>query len=354
MARLEVRSLSKFYGAVPAVSDLSHDFAEGEITTIVGPSGSGKTTTLWMIAGLISPDAGRIFMDGLDVTSVPAERREIGMVFQSYALFPHLSVEDNVAFGLRVRGVAKSERRDRARAALAGVRLDKLAERRITSLSGGEQQRVAVARALAYRPKALLMDEPLSALDAKLRETLRGELFHLLRDLGLTTIYVTHDQVEAMSLGRDLLVMNGGRLEQVGTPRDVYTRPRNAFVAGFLGGANLFRGECTREGGRTRLALAFMTVDLPIDAAAGPCWAMVRPEDFVLAENGNADFRADLDSAFFLGNQLRLQLRARGEALVVDLRDPGEADFRGGVDLRVRRDRVCLWPREAENGSPRP
>jgi putative spermidine/putrescine transport system ATP-binding protein len=350
MARLSVVGLTKSYGPVAAVSDLSHEFADGEITTVVGPSGSGKTTTLWMIAGLIDPDAGRVFVDGADLTAVPAEKREIGMVFQSYALFPHLTVEDNVAFGLRVRGVGRAERKGRAREALARVRLEGLTRRSVTTLSGGEQQRVALARALVYQPGVLLLDEPLSALDARLRESLRGELFSLLRELAITTVYVTHDRVEAMSLGTHVLVMNCGRIEQAGSPRDVYTRPMNAFVAEFLGGANLFRAECVAEDGGIRLRLPFAELELDArTAAVGPCWAMLRPEDVQLASNGDADFEANLRSAFFQGSHLRLQLEVSGHPMVVDVRDPGELHFTDGVPLRVRRDKIWVWPREAED-----
>jgi putative spermidine/putrescine transport system ATP-binding protein len=297
-----------------------------------------------------------VFLDGVDVTAVPAERRGIGMVFQSYALFPHLTVEDNVAFGLRVRGLARARRRELAREALALVRLESLALRSVATLSGGEQQRVALARALAFQPRALLLDEPLSALDAKLRESLRGELFRLLKELRITTVYVTHDQTEAMSLGKDLLVLSGGRLVQSGAPRDVYARPRNSFVADFLGGANLWKGECVGEPGRMRVRLAFAELELSDGERPGPCWAMVRPEALEVVPDSDCDFRARLDSAFFLGSHVRMELTAAGEPLVVEVRDPGEVDFGASVPLKVRRDKICVWPRteEEEEGAARP
>jgi len=194
---LEARALTKSYGVVQAVKHFTHRFVEGKITTILGPSGSGKSTALALLAGIKQADGGSVFLDDCDITSVPPERRDFGMVFQSYHLFPHLDVQKNVEFGLRVRGIARREREERARETLALTRIEHLASRRITEISGGEQQRVAMARSLAIRPKVLLMDEPLSALDAKLREELRAELLRLLAHLAITTIYVTHDQSEA-------------------------------------------------------------------------------------------------------------------------------------------------------------
>ena len=204
-----------------------------------------------MIAGLADPDAGAVLLDGRDVTNVPAEKRDIGMVFQSYALFPHLNVLENVAFGLRTRGMGKAERRARAREVLETVRMGGFENRPVDGLSGGEQQRVALARALAFKPRILLLDEPLSALDAKLREDLRGELFNLLRALALTTVYVTHDQAEALALGDELVVMREGRIEQSGRPADVYHRPASPFVARFLGAANLVAGDVSARGRRS-------------------------------------------------------------------------------------------------------
>lgn len=224
MSTIETRNLDKSYGTFRAVSAFSHSFREGEITTIVGPSGSGKSTTLWLIAGLTRPDGGRILIDGADVTDRAAEHRDVGMVFQSYALFPHLSVRENVEFGLRVRGIAKDERRRRAHEVLELVHMERSAQRRIQKLSGGEQQRVALARALAFRPRILLMDEPLSALDAKLREELRDELLRLLNELKLTTIYVTHDQSEAMLSAADASVLQCSSCRMV-TSKGVYVCP---------------------------------------------------------------------------------------------------------------------------------
>jgi ABC-type Fe3+/spermidine/putrescine transport system ATPase subunit len=350
MSLLEVRALSKSYAGVPAVAGISHVFAEGEITTIVGPSGSGKSTTLWMIAGLIPPDAGTVLLDGVDVTNLPAERREIGMVFQSYALFPHLSVRENVEFGLKVRRIRGRRRRDLALEALRLVRLEPFAERRIRELSGGEQQRVALARALAYRPRVLLMDEPLSALDAKLREQLRMELAALLAELKITTVYVTHDQVEAMSLGSELVVVHAGRVEQAGKPRDVYRRPTNAFVANFLGSANIFEAVCTAASGRPVVRLPFAEIEAPEGSPLGACWAMVRPEDLEICADGSGSIPCDFDALFFLGNQCRLKVRVGEWSLLADAPNHFTIGDTTRLTLAVRPGKVVLWPRKGDNG----
>ncbi|HVT58212.1 MAG TPA: ABC transporter ATP-binding protein [Thermoanaerobaculia bacterium] len=347
MAELEAQGLRKSYGGRAAVEDFSQRFADGRITTIVGPSGSGKTTTLWMLAGLIAPEAGTVRLDGSDLAGVPAERRGIGMVFQDYALFPHLSVRENVEFGLRVRGLARAARRRRAEETMALVRLLPHADRPVQRLSGGEQQRVALARALAFQPGVLLLDEPLSALDAKLREELRGELFSLLHGLAITTIYVTHDQVEAMSLGERLIVMHGGRIEQAGPPLEVYRRPANPLVARFLGAANILPAECVMAGGgRPRLVLSFANLEAPAGARPGACWVMIRPEDMVLAANGEGHFHAALESALFLGNQLRLQLRAGGQALLLDVDNDAALAPAATLAVRVKSEKISVWPRE--------
>jgi ABC-type Fe3+/spermidine/putrescine transport system ATPase subunit len=343
MAELTVRGLSKTYGETPAVSDFSHTFADGKITTVVGPSGSGKSTTLWMIAGLTRPDRGAIRIDGEEVTHLAAEHREIGMVFQNYALFPHLTVRENVEFGLRVRRVPRAERNKRALETLALTRIEHLSERYPSRISGGEQQRVALARALVIRPKVLLMDEPLSALDAKLREELRGELFRLLNELGVTTVYVTHDQMEAMSLGNDLIVMNEGRIEQVGPPLDVYLRPENTFVANFLGAANAFEGECVLRSGRRRVRLPFTEIDLIDDFPEGPCWAMIRPEDLSIAtQKGDAHFHGEFASSVFLGNRLRVSIRVGSIDVVLDVGNDTVIDPRLPIPIRIDTTKVYL------------
>ncbi len=235
---IELESVSKRFGRHAAVDDVSIAIQEGEFFSLLGPSGCGKTTTLRMIAGFESPDAGRIVLQGRDVTSVSPNRRPVNMVFQHYALFPHMSIYDNVAFGLKVKHVPRQDHRERITEMLQVVSLEGLERRRIRQLSGGQQQRVALARALVNRPAALLLDEPLGALDVKLRKQMQLELKRIQAELGTTFVYVTHDQEEALAMSDRIAVMNGGRVEQIGSPRAIYERPQTAFVADFIGSLN--------------------------------------------------------------------------------------------------------------------
>jgi putative spermidine/putrescine transport system ATP-binding protein len=238
-ADVRLVQLVKHYGDVAAVDGVSVDIAKGEFFTLLGPSGSGKTTTLRLIAGFELPDAGRVELGGEDVTNRPPYARDVNTVFQDYALFPHMTVADNVAYGLRIRRVAKGERRERVADALRIVRLDGYGGRKPSQLSGGQRQRVALARAIVNRPQFLLLDEPLGALDLKLREEMQVELKRIQGEVGITFVYVTHDQEEALTMSDRLAVFNAGRIEQVGTPAEVYERPANAFVAGFVGVSNI-------------------------------------------------------------------------------------------------------------------
>jgi putative spermidine/putrescine transport system ATP-binding protein len=244
---IELRAARRAFGAVIALDDVSLTIAPGEFFALLGPSGSGKTTCLRLIAGFDLPDAGQILLDGDDVTEVPPFRRNVNIVFQNYALFPHMTVAENVAYGLRVRGVAVSERQSRAEEMLALVRLAEFGGRRPNQLSGGQKQRVALARALINQPKVLLLDEPLGALDLKLREEMQAELKGLQRRLGITFVFVTHDQGEALSMADRVAVFNRGRVEQLDTPRELYNRPRTAFVANFVGSANVIGAEAAQH-----------------------------------------------------------------------------------------------------------
>ena len=299
---IRLRGCAKtFADGTTALRPTDLDVAAGETVVLLGPSGCGKTTTLRIVAGLESPDPGGTVRFGeLDVTEVPIERRNVGMVFQSYALFPNLTVRGNVEYGLRVRGMAPRERHARVHEMLAMMRIEPLAERRVDQLSGGQRQRVALARAIAPRPRALLLDEPLTALDARLREELRVEIDRLLRSLRITTVYVTHDQAEAMALGDRIAVMADGRIVQVGTPREVYFQPADAFVADFVGTMNRIDG--TIDGGTLRFPGGALA--LP-DGHARP-WAMFRPEDLRLVEPGHAQFSGRVASCFFLGDHTRV------------------------------------------------
>src|SRR5579862_9328407 len=255
-ASIEFRSVSKLYGTVAAVNDISFTIAPGTLVTLLGPSGCGKTTTLRMIAGLELPTAGTIRIGEKDVTRVPASDRDVSMVFQSYALFPHMSVLENVSYGLVVSGMEKGLVADKARAALQTVGLAGFDARLPSELSGGQQQRVAVARALVLEPAVLLFDEPLSNLDARLRRQMREEIRDLQQRLGLTVVYVTHDQQEAMAVSDRIIVMNAGRIEQQGSPRELYERPATPFLARFMGESNPARGRVSRlDAHRVRVQL---------------------------------------------------------------------------------------------------
>jgi putative spermidine/putrescine transport system ATP-binding protein len=268
---IELRLASRRFGSVVALDNVSLTIASGEFFALLGPSGSGKTTCLRLLAGFDRPDSGSVWLNGVDVTNVPPHRRNVNTVFQDYALFPHMSVADNVAYGLRVRGVAVAERRERAREMLSLVQLESFGDRRPAQLSGGQRQRIALARALINQPQVLLLDEPLGALDLKLREDMQTELKSLQQRLGITFVFVTHDQGEALSMADRVAVFNQGRIEQLDTPRDLYARPRTAFVADFVGSANIVPAAIAAR--LTNRAQAFairpeLVAVLPVDAPA--------------------------------------------------------------------------------------
>jgi putrescine transport system ATP-binding protein len=298
---IQIKGLSKHFDGAAAVNDVSLDIYRGELFAILGGSGSGKTTLLRMLAGLEQPAAGSIIIDGVDMTDVPPHRRPVNMMFQSYALFPHMTVEQNVAYGLRKEGLSPAQTGSRVAEMLALVKLDSLGGRKPDQLSGGQKQRVALARALVKRPKVLLLDEPLAALDRKLREYTQFELMNIQDQLGITFLVVTHDQEEAMTLATRIAVMDAGSFVQIGTPTEIYEFPRNRFIADFFGTVNLFAGRVTGISGD---ALTFRSDDLPVDihAPASGCepgaeaWIAVRPEKISLsrslpAETGSNRFK---------------------------------------------------------------
>jgi len=262
---IDVRGLRKSYGDVAAVDGVDLEIGRGEFFTLLGPSGSGKTTTLRMIAGFERPDAGEIRLRGRDVSQLPPYARDVNTVFQDYALFPHMTVQENVEYGLRVKKVAKAERRQRAREALELVRLDGYGDRKPAQLSGGQRQRVALARALVNRPQALLLDEPLGALDLKLRQELQIELKAIQQELGITFVYVTHDQEEALTMSDRLAVFRDGRIEQIGAPAEVYEQPASEFIAGFVGVSNVLE----RAGRRFTVRPEKISLLPPDGASAG-------------------------------------------------------------------------------------
>src|SRR5580704_16282092 len=303
---LRVENCGKtFADGTRALEPVTLGIARGETVVLLGPSGCGKTTLLRMIAGLEMPDAGgRILFNETDVTGVPIEQRNVGMVFQSYALFPNMNVADNIGYGLKIRRVNAADRKARVVELVALTGIEGLEDRRIDQLSGGQRQRVALARAVAVRPSVLLLDEPLTALDAALRERLRGELNRLLRTLGITAIYVTHDQSEAMALGDRIVVMRKGAIAQVGTPRDIYFTPANRFVAEFVGAANILEAEC--NGGA--LVLPGGTLRLAGGTKDGTVLAMVRPETIKIITADSASLSGLIDSVSFVGDRQRASI----------------------------------------------
>jgi spermidine/putrescine ABC transporter ATP-binding subunit len=319
------RVTKRFPGGVVAVAGIELTVEPGEFFSLLGPSGCGKTTTLRMIAGFEEPDEGRVVIGGRDLTHVPVHHRDMGMVFQSYALFPHRTVAENVAFGLRMRKVAKPEANARVAAALAQVKLEGYEGRRPAELSGGQQQRVALARAIVIRPPVLLCDEPLGALDRKLRQAMQVELKELQRALGVTLVFVTHDQEEALAMSDRIGVMNSGRLEQVGAPAEIYDRPRTRFVAEFIGEINLIEG--TISGGR------FAAADgrgLPAPPAGdGPAALALRPEKLRIVAVGAGVIDGVVSDASFLGDQVLYSVAlAGGRRLLVKEGNPGTGALR--------------------------
>jgi putative spermidine/putrescine transport system ATP-binding protein len=331
-ASLQINSLGKSYGPSQAVASVSLDIAAGEFVSLLGASGSGKTTTLMMIAGFTPPDAGEIVLDGQPITHLPPERRGIGVVFQNYALFPHMNVARNVGFPLKMRRVSAAETAGRVAEALARVGLAGLSERLPTQLSGGQQQRVALARALVYEPGLLLMDEPLGALDRSLRETMKTEIRRLHRQLGITIVYVTHDQEEALTLSDRIALMDRGRIVQIGSATDLYERPANAFVAGFIGESTMIGGKVVRDG-EAGQALLPAAGGPPLPARPGAlregdaATFLLRPEKASLsaADAPGSGLRATVQDIVYVGEISRLTLRLDGGPELT-IKQPNRAD----------------------------
>jgi putative spermidine/putrescine transport system ATP-binding protein len=334
-----------FADGTRALEPATLDIARGETLVLLGPSGCGKTTMLRIIAGLELPDAGgRVLFDGNDMTSVPIERRNVGMVFQSYALFPNMTVADNIGYGLKIRGVGREERAARVAELVALTNIAGLENRRISQLSGGQRQRVALARAVAIRPGVLLLDEPLTALDAALRDRLRGELNRLLRALGITTIYVTHDQSEAMELGDRIVVMQKGVIAQIGTPREIYFAPNSRFVAEFIGAANIL--ESPVENGH--LVLAGGRQPIEGTASSATAIAMIRPETIGIVEVGSVPLSGVIDSISFIGDRQRMVVSGvSNRPLTIDAPNTIRAQIGEKVGLSIAPNAVRLLPPES-------
>ena len=355
-----------FPGGTQAVKDESLQIMEGEVFTLLGPSGCGKTTTLRMVAGLESPETGSIYFKDRPIVVtdqrlfVPPNKRAVGMVFQSYAIWPHMTVEENVAYPLKLRGVPRGERQDRVKTVLGLVGMDGLQKRQAPLLSGGQQQRVALARALVYEPEVLLLDEPFSNLDTKLREQMRLELKLLQRRLGITVLFVTHDQIEALSLSNRIAVMNFGEVQQVGTPHEMYEAPANPFVRDFLGKTVLLKGKvsATNEAGQVAVAVdgapncvVFGRSYLPDEVPMGEAVYMaMRPDDLGLSA---ADSRAapagtvegEVENLQFLGERTEYQVRVNEQGSVLAYGGHHEILPEGGkVRLKINADTVSVWP----------
>jgi putative spermidine/putrescine transport system ATP-binding protein len=341
---LELSGLSKAFDANLVLDDFSLSVARGEFITLLGPSGCGKTTLLRLVAGLLNADGGTVRVDGRDLTHLPAHRRNVGIVFQSYALFPHLNVHDNIAFGLRAKGMASALVEREVREALALVRLEEFGGRSVRALSGGQQQRVSLARAMVTRPAVMLLDEPFSALDRKLRETMQIETRQILRRIGATAIFVTHDQEEALVMSDRVVVMNQGRAEQIGAPKSVYAAPATPFVLGFVGQATRLRGTVESGDGRMMLVRTESgAVPAPGSFAPGTrVLVAVRPERVRVNEASELPLKAIVRDFAFLGSKTHVMFEsAADDVLMAELPGAPPEELRSGSEVAVS------WPAEA-------
>ena len=345
MGAVSLNNIVKRFGTFTAVEKTSLDIPEGSFTTLLGPSGCGKTTTLRMIAGLLDPSEGEIIINGKRVNDVPIHKRNLGLVFQNYALFPHKTVAENIAFGLRYRNVAKPEITRRVTAALELVQLPQVAARYPKALSGGQQQRIALARAIVIEPDVLLLDEPLSALDANLREDMRVELKNIQERIGVTTVFVTHDQSEALAMSDQIVVMSNGRVEQVGAPQEVYNTPASEFVARFLGASNILSGRCIARGadGAVLEVPVFGKVTVPAAkaphlAGEGAAKLVIRAEKLLLRdsppEGGAFSARATVETVDYQGQSVRYFVRA-GEMQLQAINMIDESPFPAGAQVHM-------------------
>nr|WP_316652580.1 ABC transporter ATP-binding protein [uncultured Gellertiella sp.] len=335
MATLRVDNISKMYGSISAIEPLSLDFPDGELVCLLGPSGSGKSTLLRIMGGFEAPSGGRVLIDDVDVVATPPEHRPTAMVFQSHALWSHMTVFENVAFGLKLRKMRKPFIAGKVREALEMVGLQNHAGRMPRQLSGGQQQRVAIARCLVLEPKILLMDEPFASLDQHLRDRLREEVRQIQRKLGITTVFVTHGQDEALSIADRIVVMSTGRIEQVGSPNDIYEAPRTAFVAGFIGDMNML--DCTVEAGRIRIA----GLDMPASVTAGAVTLAVRPEDFVV-EGQASDGGVLVTRTVNLGSFIKVESQAE-DGTMLRIQVPKSAGIAEGQRLSISVSRFALF-----------
>ena len=308
---IELVNISKSFGDTLVLDDFNLTVNENEFITLLGPSGCGKTTTLRIFGGFETPDQGKVLFQGRDITSLPPNKRHINTVFQKYALFPHMNIEQNIAFGLKISGKTDQYIKDKVKYALKLVNLEGYEKRKIDSLSGGQQQRIAMARAIVNEPKVLLLDEPLGALDLKLRQDMEYELIRLKNELGITFIYVTHDQEEALTMSDKVVVMNGGYIQQMGTPEEIYNEPENAFVADFIGDSNIVDGTMVED----KVVKIFGTIFPCIDEGFGrnkPVDVVIRPEDVIISDPGEGKIDGEVVHNVFIGVHYEMQILAGG------------------------------------------
>lgn len=308
---VELVNVSKSFGSTKVLDELCLEVKENEFLTLLGPSGCGKTTTLRIIGGFEKPDSGKVFFDGADITNVPANKRNLNTVFQKYALFGHMTIEENIAFGLKIKNKSDSYIKDKIKYALKLVNLEGFEKRKPTSLSGGQQQRIAIARAIVNEPKVLLLDEPLGALDLKLRQDMQYELMRLKEELGITFIYITHDQEEALTMSDKIIVMNKGYIQQMGTPEDIYNEPENAFVADFIGDSNIIDGVMIEDKLVSFLGIKHECVDTGFGNNK-PVDVVIRPEDIDIVEAGTGFMDGDITSVIFKGVHYEIEIMAGG------------------------------------------
>ncbi|HEV7247258.1 MAG TPA: ABC transporter ATP-binding protein [Shinella sp.] len=345
MSEISLSGISKFYGTFCAVRNVDLKVAQGELVTILGPSGSGKSTLLGLIAGLTTPSEGIISFGSRDVTHLPSRERNVGLVFQSYALFPHMTVFQNIAFPLKVRNYATLQIQAAVTKALQSVRLEHLSDRKPSQLSGGQQQRVALARGFVFEPDILLLDEPLGALDRKLREEVQVELRDLQRNLGITTVLVTHDQEEALSMSDRVMVLDQGEIRQIGTPEEVYLKPANSFVAGFLGTANVLSGTVRNLGGDWTMRLA-KGLEVPCGPPPGPdqdvhCTMIIRPENLRLCSPDGHGPTGQVRDAIYLGQTTKHVVESE-IGLIVSV-GPSHERRSVGENVKLTWNRAATW-----------
>ena len=340
--------MSRAFGKSVALSNLTLTIGNGEFVALLGPSGCGKSTALNALAGLLPLTAGSIYLDDRRIDTLPPERRDFGMVFQNYALFPHLTVRQNIGFGLKIKKTPKSEIDRRVNDAINLVQLSLHADKHPSQLSGGQQQRVAIARAIVIEPQVVLMDEPLSNLDAKLRHEMRSEIKRLHRELGLTTVYVTHDQEEALSLADRLVVLHDGEVQQIGTPEDIYMNPTNSFVADFMGYRNLIPMKLLQGGGGNNYSVSSPGIELTAStvsdgANTGKVLVAIRPEDLLFEESSQNNISCSVKSIEYQGKDFAVEVSTENGVLIY-VRTPLRLEIGQKTNLTVRPDRVLVYP----------